>query len=95
MFVSDSRSSRSTSYKNTISHRHLAAVMWKRKLEAKATETVIFYGSGSGKREMNGSGNGSRSSKKILDFNKVEAEAAILEAEAGLFQNSGSRSGSG
>ena len=53
-------------------------------------------GSGrSGKREMNGSGNGSRSSKKILDFNKVEAEAAILEAEAGLFQNSGSRSGSG
>ena len=35
--------------------------------------------------------------KANLDFNKVEAEAeaAILEAEAGWFQNSGSGSGSG
>ena len=46
--------------------------MWKRKrkLEAKAPEAAIFYGSesgsGSGKHEMNGSGSESGSSKKIL-----------------------------
>jgi len=30
--------------------------MWKRKLEAEAPEAAIFYGSGSSKLEMNGSG---------------------------------------
>ena len=52
----------------------LRPVMWKRKhkLEAKAPEAAIFHGSGSCKREMNGSGSGSGSSKKILE---AEAEA--------------------
>ena len=41
--------------------------MWKRKrkLAVEAPEATIFYGSG--KHEMNGSGNGSGSSKKILE----------------------------
>ena len=45
-------------------------MMWKRKrkLEVEAPEAAIFYGSGSGKHEMNESG----SSKKILE---AEAEA--------------------
>ena len=43
---------------------------WKRKLEAEAAEAAIFYGSGSGKHEMNGSKSGSN--KKILE---AEAEA--------------------
>ena len=44
--------------------------MWKRKrkLEAEVPEAAIFYESGSGKREMNGSG----STKNILE---AEAEA--------------------
>ena len=44
--------------------------MWK--LEVEAPEAAIFYGSRSGKHEMNGSGSGSGSSKKILE---AEAEA--------------------
>ena len=42
--------------------------MWKRKLEAEAPEAAIFYGSGSGKHEMNGSG----SSKKILEAEAIK-----------------------
>jgi len=58
--------------------------MWKRKrkLEAEAPEAAIFYGSGSGKHEMNGSGSGkhemngsgsgSGSSKKILEAEAIK-----------------------
>ena len=52
--------------------------MWKRKLEAEAPEAAIFYRSGSGKHEMNGSGTGSGS----------ERSQKILEAEAEAIKNS-------
>ena len=68
----DSYASYLVSYRGTDNRFVSYPVMWKRKLEAEAPEAAIFHGSGSCKREMNGSG----SLKKILE---VEAETASFK----------------
>ena len=44
-------------------------------MEAEASEAAIFYGSESGKHEMNGSGSGS--SKKILEAEAIKITSGI------------------
>ena len=50
--------------------------MWKQKRKLEAPEAAIFYGSGSGKRKMNGSGGGS--SKKILEAEASTASTTLV-----------------